>query len=295
MDGLCRNWGFYITCADGASSRDSFPAHVASAGRKLLDGKKVEVLPKTHGVDKVRAHENFENAKKACLSILLARVAVLSYFIRRIPYPQDTGYKKLWLLFQLFPTGSSAKPFAEAGWDVFARLETFFAESSFSNEILEHLISQELVRVRKAMVGLEEGPLNQPLPSGKALKNAQQLYCVVDEAQSADAMLSGCFVSDENPETRRSFLKPLIQSFTKPVFVIKAIVSGTGLTTEQLSEVVESNWASSSLFQKRHETGWYNTPAAQKDYMRLYIPPHLLATDSFKILLMRAWRWLRGR
>jgi hypothetical protein len=77
----------------------------------------------------------------------------------------------------------------------------------------------------------------------------------------------------------------------------RVIVSGTGLSMEELKEAFNSTVVKESDPPTMcwTDTGFFDNRADQQEYMEQYMPPQFLNTVSGQALVSRIELWLHGR
>ena len=122
------------------------------------------------------------------------------------------------------------------------------------------------------------------------LLNGQKLFCVLDEAQVPTELASKCFRSRQNPEEDRPILSELIVAWKNRFLGL--IVSGTGISMENIEAVLSSNVAKEgSQMLTFTDLGVFDSEEGQLAYMKQYLPLEILDRK----LELRAAYWLHGR
>jgi hypothetical protein len=119
------------------------------------------------------------------------------------------------------------------------------------------------------------------------------LALVVDEAQNIAHMYSQAF-RDASASISRSAMRELDSILVGNGYVI---YSGTGLTEKAVEDNTGSNAARivPSSTRTCSHTKAFDSRDAQSAYISKYLLPRLKNSPSGKLLLDRAWDWLRGR
>ncbi|KAJ7070091.1 hypothetical protein C8F01DRAFT_543554 [Mycena amicta] len=248
-EGLCANWGFYITLKIDSGRLGSLDAEhrLANFRRDMYghttSGKLVERITTYFG------------------SILLARLLLLLLYLETLEIDSSgfTGmHKKHWLSMQLLPDKIShlgTKPFNELSRILIEHDSTYLAQN----------IHTALNRIQ-SILGKEE-----------------PLFIVLDEASLAVEMFSDAFGGN-------SLLQVIIQGWidlTENRCTI--ICAGIQIPRARFEEGAGSDFAWTS------NTGAFDDPVRQEEYMAKFLPPTLRDSPSGRFLIARAWRWLRGR
>jgi hypothetical protein len=118
-------------------------------------------------------------------------------------------------------------------------------------------------------------------------------YTVVDESQTAAKRYTDAFRSYYYPSLSRSVLYELNRVTSQTVDCI--IYSGTGIAVQDTEETIGDNVAKFLPYQIFQRTDAFDSRDAQTRYILKFLPPHLKDSPSGKLLLDRAWTWLRGR
>jgi hypothetical protein len=90
----------------------------------------------------------------------------------------------------------------------------------------------------------------------------------------------------------RSIIREIAQVFTEPQ--VDLIVSGTGLSLEELQEALASGVSKRDVF-VFHELGMFDTWTKLKPFIERYVPPSFLQSPSRDRLQKRIREYLLGR
>jgi hypothetical protein len=116
----------------------------------------------------------------------------------------------------------------------------------------------------------------------------------LDEAQQASRMYPRSFISSRDPNTFRSIIREVADLFTN--LPIKLIVSGTGLSLEEVQDSMASGVSKANnavhLF---HELGMFDTWRKLESFLKRYIPASTLDSESGRHLKPRMREYLQGR
>jgi hypothetical protein len=115
----------------------------------------------------------------------------------------------------------------------------------------------------------------------------------LDEAQRATRLYPRSFVSSTNPEVSRSILREIVKVFTKQP--IKLVVSGTGVSMDELRGAVVSGVSKTINVDMYHDLGMFNTWSSLKSFLDRYLPAGFLETQSGHRLQLRMREYLMGR
>ncbi|KAF8510406.1 hypothetical protein BU17DRAFT_98110 [Hysterangium stoloniferum] len=273
LDGLCCNWGLYISCRNtGGPASGSNDFTVAT---KMLEDMSTW---KTGGSDE---HKNNAKAAHRIFAMLLfVRIFVLKELVKRLPLNIDPMVaRRRWVLVQVLPPRSE-----RMDEDLFAKI--LGAIRRADTNIMVDLINstnEEFMTKRK---DLFSAGINTPL------------FVVIDEAQVAADHLKGCFRSSTGPDLR-PILHEMYRFFLYSKIFTGIILSGTGLSMKVVEEDVGFAAAakqSNKLTRPRVFTDvgrFASGDSSQEDYIRRYLT--LSENDSDRRLLERMLYWLSGR
>jgi predicted HTH domain antitoxin len=266
LEGLCRNWGFYIT--------GSFDAYLRLGSRDLSVGMEYYLYGNSEFAalpDDGAQAQNVTNtrlAKILALSVFGSRALILQRFRKlgevELKMPKDELQRR-WTYLQIHPQ-------ALHGEDIFRRLSSILWQSSKLNEI-ERVISQSL--------------------------DICPVFLILDEAQSlTNSDNSKYFLArDSDMSTKCSILKPLLKTWYL-VADVTVILSGTGLSIDVIEKSVASPQTPRPHWSVYSNVGAFWDKDVHTEYIRQNVWPNV-PLDALDIaqqsLLDRAWRWLRGR
>jgi hypothetical protein len=269
FEGLCYNWGLYISCR-----ADKRPKQDGSDDFR----KAVELIPSLSdwrevGEDSGHFISRAQAADRAFTMLLCSRVFVLKAFIDQIPRnacSQDA--RRRWILAQALP------PQLENGGDIF--LEVFQSLRKGDTPCMKEFIASTIKALRTERKDL--------FPDDK-------LFSVLDEAQDASRALNGRFPSSS--ESKHSILHEIYKHLTNVGIFNGIILSGTGLSREVVEEETGSMGAKrmNPIYVTRvfTDTGDFRDAGRQEAYVRQYI--NLSGNVSDTHLLRRIQHWLKGR
>ncbi|KAF8519086.1 hypothetical protein BU17DRAFT_90258 [Hysterangium stoloniferum] len=272
LEGLCLNWGLYISCR---STRG--PA----SGSKDFEVATEEILPTLSTWHTEEADEHKKNAKAAdrvFAMLLCARIFILKQFVQHVPVNTDaTLARRRWVLGQVLPPWSDNR-----GKDLFVSvLETLRPADT---EVMRDIISSTLRELKTKRKDLFPDGSNTPL------------FVVIDEAQVAADRLKEYFRSNAGTDMR-PVLREMYRFFLETRFFTGFILAGTGLSMKMVEDAVGSVDAKnvpgggSRVF--TDIGGFTENDSSQVDYIRRYIT--LSENYSDRRLLERMVYWFSGR
>ncbi|KAH0588090.1 hypothetical protein J132_11051 [Termitomyces sp. J132] len=276
LEGLCREWGFYLTCSRQASQCGSADIeHVLHWPRGHLETCRIVEDP----LDSQTVRENEDKVLRCFNAVLTARLLVFLSFLAayearvgKLAVKDITYLKKCWLLIQL------------------------------DTRLLQEESCPDLLLELSTLLCHIEDPRALINPSGILLlvcKNflggiGTQIYCVIDEAQTAAEAYRRAFRSSSGNH------RPLLRAMVK-VWIglgMQHVTTGTSLNIEDINDAISSTVGkySDSLGDPVTDTGSFIEDDDQiEGFLRYYLPSWYLDSPSGKELLRRAKYWLRGR
>lgn len=295
FEGLCKNWGFYLTCkiTGGNFGSDDVSETAKYVEEKINTSTAADVDDEGH---RRRLVDNGKIAQSAARVLLLVRFEMLYRFLKRaeIKYggsaildPADSlKLKTLWLRAQLYRNLDPL--FLKDGPDHFTTL-TVFARR-YDDALVRTRLSSLIGMVRRLVAGPDQGA-------------SSNIYCVLDEAQEAGAMSPGQFKSTSSLELKtRPLLGPLVsgwldKSLESAFSELSIIISGTGLETSHLETLELSGLGKhdDKAFIRETRTGAFGDGDGQSKYVKQFFPRNYLDTAAGRDLLFRLHRWLSGR
>jgi hypothetical protein len=272
---LYRHWGFYFTAStdpDKIGSRDleqvlndlKAPGVLTALNR---ENSEVAVLTKE---DIATVHANEDIASQRLLRVLYARMIILRVFLEsatKLHGAVTEVHKGRWLLLQVVP-----KVLLNM-FDVFVQTAEYFKyadTSRLKNEIRE-LRSHFYHRYKM---------------------KTEEMVCVVDEAQHPAQYLRDYFCSRNHPNAPRPLLSQIVCSYAD---MFPIIVSGTGISMKEMSDVVNSSVSKFQADYRYTNIGAFGDGLDQESYVAQYLPAGFLGTKSGKLLVTRMAYWLSGR
>jgi hypothetical protein len=115
----------------------------------------------------------------------------------------------------------------------------------------------------------------------------------LDEAQRAARLYPHSFISSTSDERPRSIIREIVKVFTQ--LPIKLVVSGTGLSLEDMREAMASGVSKPGAVEVFHQLGTFDTWPKLKLFFERYIPPDILESPSGSRLQQRIREYLLGR
>ncbi|KAF8498457.1 hypothetical protein BU17DRAFT_72319 [Hysterangium stoloniferum] len=272
LEGLCLNWGLYISCRSTRS-----PA----SGSKDLEVATEEILPTlstwdTGGSDGLQ--KNARAADRVFAMLLCARFFILKQFVQHIPVKTDaTLARRRWVLAQVLPPISKFH-----GDDLFVTVL----------RTLQHVDTQTMRGIIASILMELTTEREDMFPDG----DDTPLFVVIDEAQVAADNLKEYFRSNTRTDMR-PILREMYRFFLSTTIFTGFILSGTGLSMQMVKEAVGSTSA-------KNEPGrgslvftdigrFTKDDSSQLDYIRRYLT--LSDNYSDRRLLERMVYWFSGR
>jgi hypothetical protein len=267
LDGLCANWGFYISCK-------SNEAHLS--GSSDFETATGDIISRLSSWKKGSGDEFYENnydcAQRVFTMLLCARVFVMSKLIEK--FPPETAVKdarRRWVFLQVMP------PVHRFRGDMFR--DVLWTLRSANSADMEDFIKGGFTRMG-SRVDLFPGH--------------ERFFVVIDEAQvAADALR--VFMGPSKKE--RPLLFAVYQFFIRSYFPFTGIIiCGTGLSIAMIREATLSltakfmKWPNILFF----ETGLFDEESIHTKYIDRYLT---LSQNvlSDKRLYERIRRWFPGR
>jgi hypothetical protein len=212
LDGLCVNWGFYISCPNRAiGTSGSLDFKVATA-----------TLPGMSGWNRNGEVTN----ENACLAdvvfsmLLLARIYVLLRFLRAVPSGESlANTRRRWVFLQIMPASSNGDIFTEILQD------------------LRHGDGTDMLKLARTLLRNCRG-MREFFPQGESTP----LYCAIDEVQEGLKIHKDMF-SSTSGQGRHPALHALYRFLVETKLFDGFIISGTGLSMKKLEDGLGSYFA----------------------------------------------------
>jgi hypothetical protein len=276
LDGLCQNWGLYISCRTKrgpASGSDDFKAVT----------EMLQSMSTWHqGTSAADIFKNADAADRAFAMLLCARVFVLKQLVQRLPVDTDAIVaRRRWILAQVLPP----------------RL-TFEDDDLFVKVLrdLQHADTKIMLGIIRSTLRALTTERRDLFPVG----SNTPLFVVIDEAQVAADHLKKFFRSTTGTDLR-SILREMYRFFQASGIFAGIILSGTGLSMKMVKDAVGSFSFSAKQVDKRMQPRVFTDIGrftrdnpSQVVYIRRYLT---LSDDdiSDQRLLERMVYWFSGR
>ncbi|KAJ7070107.1 hypothetical protein C8F01DRAFT_544146 [Mycena amicta] len=255
-EGLCLNWGFYMTLKIDSGRLGSFDAE------HLLERFRRDTY--RHSVSselEMNVEKNVEQITTLFGSILLTRLLLLLLYLETVEVDSSGSsekHKKHWLSMQL-----ETNKFARFCTDPFNELSRILWQHD--SAYLAQNIHRALNQIR-SILGEEE-----------------PLFIVLDEASLAVEKFSDAFGGN-------SLLQVIIQGWMDLTDNRCTIIcAGIQIPQARFKEGAGSDFGWTS------NTGAFDDPVRQEGYMTKFLPPTLRDSASGRFFIARSWCWLRGR
>ena len=273
LDGLCQNWGLYISCRTKrgpASGSDDF-----NVATEML----LSMSAWHQGTSSADIYKDVEAAHRAFAMLLCARVFILKQLVQHIPVGTDvTAARRRWILAQVVPP----------------RLK--YEEDDLFVTLLRDLRSgdtQTMLRITRSTMRDLTTKRQDLFPVG----SDTPLFVVIDEAQVAADHLE--FFRSGSGTDLGPVLREMYSFFLKSGLFAGIILSGTGLSMNMVKDVVGS--FSAKQVDKRVQPRVFTNigrftrdNSSQVAYIRRYLT--LSDNDiSDQRLLERMVYWFSGR
>ncbi|KAJ7108407.1 hypothetical protein C8R43DRAFT_1162224 [Mycena crocata] len=259
FEGLCREWGLYFTAVKDTSrlgSRDISETVDALPQHDNFSS----TLPTQSEELSEQLKINHLEAHRHFSHALLSRLLVFRMFL---DIAKEAGlteeHKNRWLLLQLAPALGLYR-------DIFNTLTKTLWESPTRDT--QENISNGITSIQDIL-----GP-------------EWHLFLVLDEAQRVASALPHAFHAEAG---RYPLLLKILNTWGShfPQESISFVITGTEVASDIFEGAGEVRWTS--------DTGAFDDPLDHEKYLRRFLPPALLATQSGEEFLRRAWKWTRGR
>ncbi|KAF8517282.1 hypothetical protein BU17DRAFT_91994 [Hysterangium stoloniferum] len=272
LDGLCWNWGLYISCKNtGGPASGSSDFNVAA--------KVLQTMSTWNTGDSDGHSKNAKSADRVFAMLLFARVFVLKQLVKYLHFNTDaTVARRRSVLAQALPPRSS-----QEGDDLFVTIL----------RTIRHADTNIMITSINSMLKQFMNKRKDLFPAGFA-----PLFVVIDEAQVAADHLKEYFRSDTGSDLR-PILREMYRFFWHSDEIFSGIIlSGTGLSMQVVKDTVGSlsakrtdKFAQSVVFT---DIGHFTRgDSSQEDYIRRYLT--LSENDSDRRLLKRMVYWFSGR
>jgi len=264
-------WGFYFVAAPdahGVGTRDLEYALEALG----LNGDWEKDLDKDRAGRSGKSATNHQIATRAFRKVLAARIVAFRLFLEaviKVDKKLESKHKRYWLLFQL-----NIQTEFKGKHPVVQIMKDCLHEAS--NDALDQLIDR--------------------LPDICAhYMPATHFIVAVDEAQQAVRKYPHSFVSSTDDRKYRSVIREIANVFTGQQLQIKLVVSGTGVTMDDLRDSVASGVSKPKTVGLYHDLGMFDTWSKLKHFLERYLPATFLESPSGLRLQQRMREYLLGR
>ena len=275
LEGLCHNWGFYISCR-----RQSIGSQSQSSGSRDFETV-TEIMESMSGRDKgeeeICIAKNVDVANRAFAMLLCARVFVLRHLLKNLPIGVDAMVaRQRWVLVQVLP------PYIPFCGDIFSHVVKSLRPAQTA-PMLD--LARSMLRELTDIVGDEIFP-------------SERLFSVVDEAQVAAEYLKDSFRSFTTGRDMRPVLHAFYSFLWRTEIFRGVVLAGTGLSMKMVQTAVSSHAAKHLALRQDPivfvEVGRFTKDGTgHEDYIRKY----LLLSDNIsdQRLLQRILYWFSGR
>ena len=265
-------WGFYFTVLPdrrgvGAGDLEYALAEVASDPRWTEDLRLLHDAGERVG----KSHANSLIASRPLKKVLAARIVVFELFLKLakdLDGELEERHKRAWLFFQL--SNPQANP----------------SDSHPFVHIMKSCLHQASTHALNKLID-RFGALRQ--------KHMPRTHFIagVDEAQVAVRLSRHSFVSSSSDQVYRTILREIAKTFS--IEPIKLVVSGTGITLEDLRDSVASGVSKPATVILHHNLGMFDTWSKLQSFLERYIPSSFLETIPGGVLKQRIREYLLGR
>ena len=262
LDGLCHNWGIYISCRDAQIEKTGGSVDFYVATNQMLTWDK-------------DLNSNAKAADRVFAMLMCARVFILKQLLDGIP-PSTSAMtaRRRWVLLQAMPPCRQFYP------DIFAELIGSIRGGDES--LMLDFVRSTLTNLSKERTDL--------FPQ-------QGMFLVLDEAQDAAKNHANCFPSTTDPSQRRSLLHETYKSLACMGIFTGIILSGTRLSMDIINVSLGSFSVKEvkPIFESKisTDTGDFLDKASQESYVRRYLNVSNCISD--RRFLERIQHWFKGR
>ncbi|KAK7044915.1 hypothetical protein R3P38DRAFT_182698 [Favolaschia claudopus] len=265
FEGLTGRWGFYFTIRN-FSFRELGSNDVSHVLRGLAGDR--DFTERVYASDINSAQKlacNHTLAKSYLNQLLLARLLIFRMFLE-IVHETGTGttedHRMKWLLIQLVPYLD--------GEDIFA-------------ELCEHLCDYDA----------EESLSSTLTTIHRLLGHDNHIFITVDEGQAVASASNTCLpLAFDTDYANHPILLNMVDIWDQqfPAGSLSWVIAGTVISKhifDRPKYAEQVRWIS--------DTGSFDDPTLHEQYLRRFLPPDFLSTDSGRAFLQRAWAWTGGR
>ena len=227
-----------------------------------------------------------EVTERRLAQLILARFLLLKLLVQEARELtsglQQREHRRLWVLLQVQPQIFHRT----RDGDIFTDLTQLLRYTS-TDDLKRRIktLYNELSDLREKVYDHTTGTYTIPL-----------FFCVLDEVQVTTSQRVGEFRSSDKV-IKPSILRQIWISWTRMLGYkeMRLVRSGTGIDRKALEGTLKSTGSKPKFYQVVHETGAFDEPEAQKDYIKRYVPALNWSDPLWEQFLIRAWTWLRGR
>jgi hypothetical protein len=273
LDGLCQNWGLYMTCRakrGPASGSDDVTVAI----------EMLQSMSTWHqGTSSSDISENAAAAHRAFAMLLCARVFILQQLVQRLPNNIEVMVaRRRWILAQVLPP----------------RL-TFDGDDLFVKVLRDLLHGDARTMLTIARSTLRDLTANRLDLFSEG--SFTPIFIVIDEAQVAAEHLRDSFRSTTGTD-QRPVLREMCRSFQESGIFRGTILAGTGLSMKRVKDAVGSHSAKQVEMSMQPQVftnigRFTRNSSSQEDYICRYLNLSNSGTD--RRLLERIMYWFSGR
>ena len=218
-----------------------------------------------------RNKSNIHISNRAIRKVFAARMVVFRLFLQ-LAEARDGNvgpeHQRLWLLFQL------------------------------SNPLPGFETPHPFVTMKECLDRASDGALTTLIKDFEQIRmqyfSEARFTIALDEAQQAARLYRFSFLSTREPTKFRSILREIVKVFSS--LVVKIVVSGTGLSLEEVEDTPNSSVAKPlGQFMTFVELGMFDNSLKLEATVQQYIPSYMLKSPSGKSLQLRIREYLPGR
>jgi hypothetical protein len=272
LEGLCHNWGFYISCRGGSEDLAAGSYDFQKATKMM---EQMSQWDDSIGTDKADNTKNVKVAYRAFAMLICARVFVLRQFMNKLPNGTDLmAARRRWVLVQAMPP--------------------FFV---YPNDIFTVVLGSLRSANTEVMLSLADSMLSEMRQKGNLPDD--RLFVVVDEAQVAAVHLKESFRSVTTGIDERPVLHAFHRFLWDTNLFQGVILAGTGLSMKMVKTSVSSQ--SAQRLKKRLdpivfvEVGRFMKGGTDHEsYIRKYLSLSP-SSASDRRLIERILYWFTGR
>ena len=270
LEGLTKSWGLYFVAARDNNFVGVNYLEAALDDIGQYEDWTVDIRPYGGQDRNDRNKSNIHISNRAIRKVIAARLVVFRLFLQLAEARNGNvgpEHQRLWLLFQLsnpLPGFETPHPFV------------------MMKECLDRASDGALTTLIKCFEQIRM----QYFPESR-------FTIALDEAQQAVRLHRFSFLSAREPTKCRSILREIVKVFTS--LVVKIVVSGTGLSLEEVEDALHSSVAKPlGQFNTFVDLGMFDNPLKLERTVEQYIPSHILESPSGRSLRLRILEYLPG-